>query len=317
MSTRLTASRRASEPVQAILDDLELGVALDSNVAQVAEELSERVADALRRRLEIALRRWAAAFPTDEGDGGGAAPARRQAPELLRILLGGEVFDADAGDLFDADADAAAEADIQGAADAAPSRARAHNVVGRRAWCGARAFGDGDARGVVLGAARVRRIVCEQVPPRAGHLNVAAAAADGAADDDGAPPTDLRHLMQQLPGGVVASAYCGVERALAAANERLREEWAPYETLWRDDDEASAAAGAEMGEGEEEQEEDDSGGEIARRRRRLDELISVREALRTRASGGAATMQWRHGPLTLDLQRGARERGAQGGREAR
>ena len=108
--------------------------------------------------------------------------------------------------------------------------------------------------------------------------------------------------MQQLPGGVVASAYCGVERALAAANERLREEWAPYETLWRDDDEASAAAGAEEGDGAEEQEEDDSGGEIARRRRRLDELISVREALRTRAHGGATTMQWRHGPLTLDLR---------------
>ena len=49
------------KPVQAILDELELGNY--SNVAQVAEELAERVADALRRRLEIALR-WAAAFPS-------------------------------------------------------------------------------------------------------------------------------------------------------------------------------------------------------------------------------------------------------------
>ena len=191
-------------------------------------------------------RRWAAAFPTAEGDGGGLLrPPGGKAPELLRILLGGEVFDADASELFDAAAAAAAEADMQGAPPTPRPRERVHTMsldgvrgvelvpsatATRVAWCS-------ELR-------ECANIVCEQVPPRAGHLNVAAAAADGAADDDGAPPTDLRHLMQQLPGGVVASAYCGVERALAAANERLREEWAPYETLWRDADEASAAAGA-------------------------------------------------------------------------
>ena len=139
------------KPVQAILDELELGNY--SNVAQVAEELAERVADALRRRLEIALRRWAAAFPTDEGDGGGLL--RRpggQAPELLRILLGGEVFDADASEIIDADAAAAAEADMQGAPPTPRPRERVHTmsldgvrgVEGsclrrrRRAWRGAR-----------------------------------------------------------------------------------------------------------------------------------------------------------------------------------
>ena len=135
-------------------------------------------------------------------------------------------------------------------------------------------------------------IVCEQVPPRA-VTSTCGGGRHGAADD-GAPPTDLRHLMQQLPGGVVASAYCGVERALAAANERLREEWAPYETLWRDDDEASAAAGAEEGDGAEEQEEDDSGGRCAPSSapRRVDLRTRGAADARDRRRGDDAVAPW-------------------------